>query len=328
MGHLLRSRLRKRPRTQERRLFRKTTKTTLLIDADVLAFEASVVAEESIHWKDELWTVHADMALAKARVVNRIVEFQEKLKTENVVLCLSDRANFRRKLNPDYKANRAKSRLPIILRQVKQWIIDELGGVLWANLEADDVISILATDKAMDEETIVVSIDKDFKSVPGIFFDYNKGEYHQPSEEEADNYHLIQTIAGDHTDGYSGVPGVGVVKAERILEKDGYTWETVVTCYEKAGLTERDALMNAWMARLLRSDNYCFRTNTIKKLWTPKNYQTKDILEISQQGLSVTGMMDGDDPALFLQSPFAVSQKDLKMAESFTETTTGKEVSL
>ena len=304
------------------------TKTTLLIDADVLAFEAAVVSEESIQWKDELWTVHADMALAKARVVNKIVEFQEKLKTENVVLCLSDRANFRRKLNPDYKANRAKSRLPIILKQVKQWIIDELGGVLWANLEADDVISILATDKAMDEETIIVSIDKDFKSVPGIFFDYNKGEYHQPSEEEADNYHLIQTIAGDHTDGYSGVPGVGVVKAQRILEKDGYTWDTVVTCYEKAGMTEQDALMNAWMARLLRVDNYCFRTNTIKRLWTPKNYQTKDTLKISQQGLSVTGTLDGDDPALFLQTPFVVSQKDLKMAESFTETTTGKEVSL
>ena len=304
------------------------TKTTLLIDADVLAFEASVVAEESIHWKDELWTVHADMALAKARVVNRIQEFRENLKTENVVLCLSDRANFRRKLNPDYKANRAKSRLPIILRQVKQWIINELGGVLWANLEADDVISILATDKAMDEETIVVSIDKDFKSVPGIFFDYNRGEYHHPSEEEADNYHLIQTIAGDHTDGYSGVPGVGVVKAQRMLEGCGYTWDTVVGAYEDKGMTEQDALMNAWMARLLRADNYCFRTNTIKRLWTPKNYQTKDTLKISQQGLSVTGTLDGDDPALFLQSPFAVSQKDLKMAESFTETTTGKEVSL
>ena len=304
------------------------TKTTLLIDADVLAFEASVVAEESIHWKDELWTVHADMALAKARVINRIQEFRENLKTENVVLCLSDRANFRRKLNPDYKANRSKSRLPIILRQVKQWIIDELGGVLWANLEADDVISILATDKAMDEETIVVSIDKDFKSVPGIFFDYNKGEYHHPSEEEADNYHLIQTIAGDHTDGYSGVPGVGVVKAQRMLEGCGYTWDTVVGAYEDKGMTEQDALMNAWMARLLRADNYCFRTNTIKRLWTPKNYQTKDTLKISQQGLSVTGTLDGDDPALFLQSPFAVSQKDLKMAESFTETTTGNEVSL
>ena len=304
------------------------SKTTLLIDADVLAFEASVIAECSVEWKDELWTVHADMALAKARVVNRVEEFKEKLKSDNVVMCLSDRANFRRKLYPEYKSNRSKSRLPIILRQVKQWIIEELGGVMWANLEADDVISILATDKAMDEETIIVSIDKDFKGVPGIYFDYNKGEYHQPSEEEADNFHLIQTITGDATDGFKGVPKIGPVTAKKLLDKEGYTWDTVVKAYEKAGLTEQDALMNAWMARLLRADNYCFRTNTIKRLWTPKNYQTKDTLKISQQGLSVTGILDADDPALYLQSPYAVSPKDLKMAESFTETITGSKVSL
>ena len=297
------------------------SKTTLLIDADVLAFEAAVVAEEPIQWKEELWTVHADMALAKARVINRIEEFKDNLRCKNVVLCLSDRANFRRKLYPDYKANRAKSRLPIILKQVKQWIIDELGGVLWANLEADDVISILAT--SMEEETIIVSIDKDFKSVPGIFFDYNKGEYHQPTVEEADNFHLIQTLTGDATDGYSGVPKVGAVTAKRILDKEGYTWETVANCYEKAGLTEQDALMNAWMARLLRSENYNIETKTIEKLWTPKNYQTKDILNSLQRGRSVMGTMDGDDPALYLRSPYAVSQKDLKLAESFTEMTTG-----
>jgi len=297
------------------------SKTTLLIDADVLAFEASVVAEESIQWKEELWTVHADMALAKARVINRIEEFKDTLRCKDYILCLSDRANFRRKLYPDYKANRSKSRLPIILRQVKQWIIDELGGLLWDNLEADDVISILAT--SMEEETIIVSIDKDFKSVPGIFFDYNKGEYHQPSLEEADNFHLIQTLTGDSTDGFSGVPKVGAVTAKRLLDKEGYTWETVAKCYKDAGLTEQDALMNAWMARLLRSENYNIETKTIEKLWTPKNYQTKDILNSLQRGRSVMGTMDGDDPALYLRSPYAVSQKDLKLAESFTETTTG-----
>lgn len=299
-------------------------KTTLLIDADVLAFEASVIAEESIEWKDEMWTVHADMALAKARVVNRVEEFKDKLKGDDVVMCLSDRANFRRKLNPDYKANRSKARLPIILRQVKQWIIEEFGGQLWSTLEADDVISILATDKAMDEETIVVSIDKDFKSVPGIYYDYNKDETHYVSEEEADNYHLIQTLMGDATDGYGGVPKVGPVAAVKALDKSGYTWDTVVGMYEKAGLNEGDALMNAWMARLLRADNYSFRTNRIKKLWTPRNYQTKDILKISPQVLDVTETLDEADPALYLQSPYAVSPKDLKMAASFTETTTGE----
>ena len=299
-------------------------KTTLLIDADVLAFEAAVIAEEPIEWKDEMWTVHADMALAKARVVNRVEEFKDMMKTNKVTMCLTDRGNFRRVLNPDYKANRSKSRLPIILRQIKQWIMEEYDGQMWPNLEADDIISILATDKEMDEETIIVSIDKDFKSVPGIFYDYNRGEYHQPTEEEADNYHLVQTIAGDHTDGYSGVPGIGLTRAERLLQKEGYTWETVTKCYEKAGLSEQDALTNAWMARLLRAENYSFRTNTIKKLWTPRNYQTKDIQEISPQGLSVTGTLDVDDPRLYLQSPYARSPKDLKMAENFMETTTGE----
>ena len=299
-------------------------KTTLLIDADVLAFEAAVIAEESIEWKEEMWTVHADMALAKARVINRVEEFKEKMKTDSVTMCLTDRANFRRILNPDYKANRSKSRLPIILRQVKQWIIEELDGQMWANLEADDIISILATDKTMDEETIIISVDKDFKSVPGIYYDYNKDETHHISEEEADNYHLMQTLTGDATDGYSGVPKVGAITAKRLLDKNGYDWDVVVKCYEDAGMTEQDALTNAWMARLLRADNYSFRTNTIKKLWTPRNYQTKDILKISPQGLDVTGTLDVDDPALYLQSPYAVSPKDLKMAESFTETTTGE----
>jgi len=297
---------------------------TLLIDADVLAFEASVIAEESIEWKEEMWTVHADMALAKARIVNRVEQFKEKLQADDIVMALSDRANYRRILNPDYKSNRSKSRLPIILKQVKKWIIEEMDGQLWPNLEADDVISILATDKKMDEETIIVSIDKDFKSVPGIYYDFNKDETHHVSQEDADRYHLIQTLTGDATDGYSGVPKVGAVTAKRLLDKEGYEWETVAKCYEDVGLTENDALMNAWMARLLQADNYCFRTNTIKKLWTPRNYQTKDILKISPQVLDVTGTLDGDDPRLFLQSPYAVSPKDLKMAASFTETTTGE----
>jgi DNA polymerase-1 len=297
---------------------------TLLIDADVLAFEASVIAEESIEWKEEMWTVHADMALAKARIVNRVEEFKQKLQADDIVMALTDRANYRRVLNPDYKSNRSKSRLPIILKQVKKWIIEEMDGQLWPNLEADDVISILATDKKMDEETIIVSIDKDFKSVPGIYYDFNKDETHHVSEEDADRYHLIQTLTGDATDGYSGVPKVGAVTAKRLLDKEGYEWETVAKCYEDVGMTENDALMNAWMARLLQADNYCFRTNTIKKLWTPRNYQTKDILKISPQVLDVTGTLDADDPRLFLQSPYARSPKDLKMAVNFTETTTGE----
>ena len=65
----------------------KKKKTTLLIDADVLAFEASIIAEEAVEWKDEIWTVHANMALAKARIVNRVQEFKDLMKTDRIVMC-------------------------------------------------------------------------------------------------------------------------------------------------------------------------------------------------------------------------------------------------
>ena len=281
------------------------SKTTILIDADVLAFEASIIAQEGIQWEEELWTVHADMAVAKERVIARIEQFKDLLKADEVVLALSDRANFRRKLFPDYKSNRRKAVLPIIIKPMKEWMIKELDAQLWANIEADDILSILATERPNRlDKRVIVSIDKDFKGVPGIFYDYNKEEYHEPTEQEADNFHLIQTLMGDSTDGFSGVKGVGPVAAQRWLDEHGYTWESVVALYEKKGQTEQDALMNAWMARLLRKEEYNKKQKHITKLWTPKNYQNLERKEILPLVRSVRGVLDGDDPDLYLQPAY------------------------
>jgi DNA polymerase-1 len=79
----------------------------------------------------------------------------------------------------------------------------------------------------------------------------------------------LQTLMGDATDNYQGIKGVGIKTAEKMLEKDGYTWDTVVACYEKAGLTEDDALMNARLAYILQHQDVDHTTKTIKQLWTP-----------------------------------------------------------
>ena len=62
-------------------------------------------------------------------------------------------------------------------------------------------------------------------------------------------------MAGDNTDGYSGVPGIGVKKAEKIFEEKGYTWQAVVELLRK-DMTEEDALINARLARILTTDDY------------------------------------------------------------------------
>jgi hypothetical protein len=50
-------------------------------------------------------------------------------------------------------------------------------------------------------------------------------------------------------------------------DKKGYTWDTVVEAYEKAGLTEDDALVTARLARILRAEDY---DGVNIKLWEPK----------------------------------------------------------
>ena len=86
--------------------------------------------------------------------------------------------------------------------------------------------------------------------------------------EEGAKWHLIQTLAGDQTDGYSGVPGIGIKRAEALFEQNGYSWQTVVKAFADKGLGEDIALQNARLAKILTNDDYDFgRKQPI--LWNP-----------------------------------------------------------
>ncbi len=87
------------------------------------------------------------------------------------------------------------------------------------------------------------------------------------TKEEGDRWHLIQTMAGDQTDGYSGVPGIGIKRAAALLDEHGDTWKTVVDAFADKGLDESVALQNARLAKILQAENYDFTNQTIK-LWT------------------------------------------------------------
>ena len=83
-------------------------------------------------------------------------------------------------------------------------------------------------------------------------------------EKTANYYFMFQTLTGDTSDGYSGIKGCGAVKAERVLYNSEKTlpsmWKAVVEEYKRNNLTEKDALLQARMARILRSSDYNFKT--------------------------------------------------------------------
>ena len=131
-------------------------------------------------------------------------------------------------------------------------------------LEADDAMGIYATKLTGN---IIVSPDKDMRQIPGKL--YNLDDTTTITPEEGARWHLIQTLAGDQTDGYSGVPGIGVKRAETLFNKEGYSWATVVKAFQDKGLTEDDALLNARLARILTVEDYDSKQQE-PKLWTPE----------------------------------------------------------
>ena len=105
------------------------------------------------------------------------------------------------------------------------------------------------------------------RQIPGDLYDLTEGVV-TINKEDGDRWHLIQTMAGDQTDGYSGVPGIGIKKAAALLDQHGATWETVLTAFAEKDLSEEVALKNARLAKILQANDFDF-TNQRPILWSP-----------------------------------------------------------
>jgi len=235
---------------------------TLLLDADILLFQASVVVEKEAQWDNDVWTLMSDPVDAIVVLEDTIATFEEDtgIASDDMVFALSDSKNFRYDVTDKYKSNRKGKRKPLCYPSVKEHLISKYATMVYPNLEGDDVLGLLQTDT-----TAIWSADKDLKQIPGVH--WVDDDWEVITEEEADWFFLYQVLVGDPSDGYGGCPGVGKVGAEKLLNADP-SWETVVTAYEKKGLFEADALITAHQARILRAGEY-----DIKKqypiLWSP-----------------------------------------------------------
>lgn len=275
----------------------------LLIDGDVIAYLAAVASQHIID-DTEFGIIRpfAHKAEGEAKVDNIIFGLMKDLGAELYEVILSDpESNWRTSVDPSYKSNRADLQRPILLGHLKQYLRDNYGAYHWPSLEADDVLGVLATEPH-DDKRVVVGRDKDFLSIPGFHHQWKKDivngrlEIREVTQAQADRFHLIQALAGDRVDGYGGCPGIGMARAAAIIDKPerlvpqpgvktrgknkgeavtrwmaeptGDRWVAIVSQYLKAGLTEKDALRNARVARILRHDEYDKQKERIT-LWTP-----------------------------------------------------------
>lgn len=237
----------------------------LLIDADMVVFQAAAANEFEARWTDDVHTLHSKFDDCVDFFHNWYDNTAEEFETDEMIFAFSDAHNFRKDVDDTYKANRKKSRKPLCYTALKDYVNAKFKTACWPSLEADDVLGILAThSKAGD--CIIISDDKDLLTVPAMV--YRLGVLHDIDNDTADYNFLTQCLVGDATDGYKGCPGIGEKRAAAILDGKA-DWATVVATYEKAGLSESAALIQARLARILRSEDYDTKNKKVK-LWEPK----------------------------------------------------------
>ncbi len=277
-------------------------KRLLLLDGDIFAYQAALQAEREVDFGDSPSTVYllGDTKQAVDSAKDKIAVISEYLKADGVRFFLTDSLNWRKLyVDPNYKSNRKEVRKPIGLHKVRDALFSYYPSELEPELEADDLMGIRATDPSYFEgwEKVIVSIDKDMRTIPASV--YNPDKDLKPvvvSEQEADEWFYTQAIAGDVTDGYKGCEGIGIGRASNYIgsktgvrkyehtflsgKRKGCTevryeeipmdsmWDIVCSLYSKAGMSESDALKNARCARILRHGDYDFNTKKVK-LWTP-----------------------------------------------------------
>ncbi len=260
-------------------------KRTLLLDGDILAFMATTSTEYVTQWSPTLWTLHANLDEGIAKFDDSLQEIVESLGGDRVVVALSDYSHPRwrnARVMPEYKASRKPKRKPITYQPLREYIEEKYETFERPGLEGDDVLGILLTDSrfAPGTEKVVVSIDKDMLTLPGLHINFahcrelGEWEPRTVAEDEANYMHFIQSLTGDPTDGYRGCPTIGPKRGAKILEpwfgQDGMLWATIVTAYAKQGLGEEVALMNARVARICRVEDYDFAAKEVI-LWQPPN---------------------------------------------------------
>lgn len=282
-------------------------KIALVLDGDYLVYSSMAAAEDETNWGDDIWTLICDHNKARRILMDTIGRIRRKRKAwadAKIVMCFTDDVNWRKSVLPTYKANRKGVRKPVGYKKfVAEVMADpQFNSFLRPTLEGDDCMGIIGTRPQIVgcEHAVLVSCDKDFKTIPGCeFYWLTTDEVLCHTQAEADYWHMEQTIKGDMTDGYGGIPGVGETEVKNFLDEPYYfvkesrelktgknkgqlkeewkkypkredqtLWDCMVTLAAKAGMTEQELLVQAQVARICRATDFDFKSKEVI-LWTP-----------------------------------------------------------
>jgi len=247
-----------------------------LFDADIFAYRWASSAEKRFDWGEdsggETWTTTKTLGETCEELRADVFNIADNLDLNRIIICLSDpsRRYFRHDILASYKHSRAGHK-PNYLAECKAFLTEAFETYQRPTLEADDCMGILSTWGGMTGRKVIISSDKDMKTIPGWLFNPDKDTTpRKVSPEEAAYWHMYQTLVGDATDGYQGCPGIGPKKAAALLAGKNLVeaWPLILQAYKNSGLTADAATQQARVARICRASDYDFNHHKVIP-WNP-----------------------------------------------------------
>lgn len=267
----------------------------LVMDGDWLVFQAMSAAEFDESWDDEIWHRCCDHAKARTILEQSITSYSSRKKAWSkgpIILAFTAETNWRKGILESYKSNRKKTKKPVGYHEFLEELFENPNYICVRedNLEGDDVMGIIGSNPKVFgfKKAVLVSCDKDFKTIPDCdFFWCTHGKVLEQTKASADYWWMYQTLVGDITDGYSGVPQMGKGTATEYLdapykvvkevtelmsgknkgqlrtvwktcplESHETVWDGIVSLALKAGMTIEELRAQALCARILRHEDY------------------------------------------------------------------------
>jgi 5'-3' exonuclease len=182
-----------------------------LLDGDIIGYRSAASCNPT---KSKPFLEPLDTAIQRAdELCWRILTDVDSSEYE---MYLGGSENFRKQIDPEYKANR-KSEKPQWLEPVREFLIEEWQAKVCGGYETDDALSMRATELGPGK-FVICSIDKDLKQIPGDHYNFVKLEHFTIDIYQAAKHFWASMLIGDTADNIRGVDGLGQVKAYRALE--------------------------------------------------------------------------------------------------------------
>ena len=219
-----------------------------LLDADILCYRVGFATNDD----------HENTAIETMAVFLEDLLMFDLIDCEEHELFLTGKVNYRNDIavTVPYKGNRKDVKKPVHLPLLREYLQTAWGATVSDGQEADDDIAIRATE--LGDESIIVSIDKDFMQVPGWHYNFVKKVKKYVTPEEGLRFFYKQILTGDSADNIKGMHRVGDVRATKMLA-DAKTEQELYACCVEAMGAER-VLENARLLWLRRQPN---------QLWEP-----------------------------------------------------------